>query len=67
MQGSFVILVCSAASTLLVYKDGFLQWNCKLPFAPLVIQIAKFQVTWIEYCPNFKAAWITLLVWLIQL
>jgi len=44
MQGSFVILVCSDASTLLVYKDSSLQWNCKLPFAPLVIQVAKFQV-----------------------
>ena len=44
MQDGLVILVCSDASTLLVYKDSSLQWNCKLPFTALVIRIGQFQV-----------------------
>ena len=38
-----MILVCTEAKTLMVYKENAVAWNCKLSFVPLAMKIANFE------------------------
>jgi len=43
-SNSLVILVCTDAKTLIVYKDNAVVWNCKFSFSPIAIKTANLQV-----------------------